>query len=305
MTTHENLSTVEDYLHWAVKLCEPPESDSPLIYLGHGFDNVWDEMLALMLFVKKLNWDADASLLKEVLSNEQAQCFSDLLEKRLQQRIPIAYLIEEAWFLGLPFYVNNSVLIPRSPIAELIEAKFNLWFEHEAPKRILDLCTGSGCIAIACALTYEQAQVDASDLSTQALQVAAINQERYQLQNRLRLIESDLFNALADEVYDLIIANPPYVDALDMATLPPEYLHEPRLALAAGDDGLDLVNIILKEAAQHLSERGVLIVEVGNSEHALCERFPHVPFLWLEFERGGHGVFVLTRQQLQACQNYF
>jgi len=292
---NKELSSVEEYLYWAES--QLAEHD---VYLGHGFDNYWDEALALILSIKSLPWDTDIALLKERLNEDQKSAFLELLNQRIGERIPIAYLIQESWFLGLPFYVNNNVLIPRSPIAELIEAKFNLWFEEKAPKRILDLCTGSACIGIACALTFEESQVDASDISDTALDVAKINQKRYQLENRLRLIKSDLFQNLEGEVYDLIIANPPYVDQEDMDALPKEYLPEPRLALAAGSDGLDLVKIILQEASKHLSKEGVLIVEVGNSEEALCEQFPHLPFLWLEFEKGGHGVFVLTRQQLEA-----
>ncbi len=209
-------------------------------------------------------------------------------------------MTHEAWFAGLPFYVDERVIIPRSPIAELINKHFEPWLEPENVMSVLDLCTGSGCIAIACALALPHARIDAVDLSTDALSVAQKNVEKYDLVDRVRLIESDLFQSIPAEKYDLIISNPPYVSESEWQELPAEYHHEPRLALEAGKEGLDVVSRMLNQAAQHLTENGVLIVEVGNSAMALEKAFPDLPFLWLEFEQGGEGVFLLTAEQLRS-----
>jgi ribosomal protein L3 glutamine methyltransferase len=210
----------------------------------------------------------------------------------------VPYLTGEAWFAGMPFYVNPSVLIPRSPIAELIERGFYPW-AHTPPERVLDLCCGGGCIGIACANYLPDTRVDLADISSDALVVAEDNIRRYGLEERVSCYQGDLFSALPEgRCYDLIVCNPPYVDAADMASLPAEYLHEPVLALAAGKDGLDLLRVILAQAADYLNEQGILIVEVGNSWQALEQAFPHLPFMWFEFERGGHGVFLLDRAQL-------
>jgi len=299
---NKQISTLEECLQWGVDLLDKQFAEDAL-YLGHGFDSTWDEALAIIFSVMELPWTSNDSVLSLKPSEQQKAEILKRFQKRAFDRIPIAYVNKESWFSGLPFYVDERVLIPRSPIAELIEDGFSLWFGMDPPERILDLCTGSGCLAVACALAFENAEVDASDISVDALNVAQINQQRYQLEQRLRLLESDLFNNLQGRRYDLIISNPPYVDALDMSEMPAEYLHEPRMALAAGEDGLRFVDIILKQAAGHLTERGVLIVEVGNSEQALAEKYAQLPFLWLEFERGGQGVFVLTRQQLQNANN--
>lgn len=286
---------VEEILQWS----EAQFANSD-IYLGHGFDNYWDEALALMLHVLKLGWDAGQETLSYVLTDDERNAFCTLMNKRMEQRIPVAYLINESWFFGMPFFVNEDVLIPRSPIAELIADGFSFWFPDSEPNSILDLCTGSGCIAIACALQFEHAEVDASDLSEKALQVASENQKRYELENRLQLFKSDLFNQLPAKQYDLIVSNPPYVDEQDMASLPKEYLHEPRMALEAGSDGLACVKTILRQAYDYLSDKGVLIVEVGNSQEAMMEQFPDLAFFWLDFEFGGDGVFALNKAQLKT-----
>ncbi|MCC7517481.1 MAG: 50S ribosomal protein L3 N(5)-glutamine methyltransferase, partial [Pseudomonadales bacterium] len=225
-------------------------------------------------------------------------------EQRIGQRIPTPYITGEAWFCGMPFHVDRRVLIPRSPLGELIQDGFYPWVQAE-PARILDLCCGSACIAIACALAFPAALVDAADISRDALDVARTNVDRYQLQERVRLLDSDLFAALAGQRYELIVCNPPYVDAEDMDSLPEEYRHEPALALASGFDGLDFTRRLLREAAAHLTDDGVLFVEVGNSAAALEAAFPTVPFLWLAFENGGEGVFMLTAAELRDFADCF
>jgi len=292
-------TTLGQWLNQATAALEAAE-----VFLGHGTDSYWDEALHLTLPSLQIGFDADRSILERVLAEEEHQQLQTLLSKRIQQRIPAPYLTGQAWFAQLPFSVNESVLIPRSPIAELIESGFEPWFVHEGqvvqPRTILDLCCGSGCIGIACAEYLPESTVDMADLSPQALAVAAENIRRYDLQDRVSCYQGDLFSALPEgKRYDVIVCNPPYVDAGDMATLPAEFLHEPRLALAAGEDGLDLVKQILAAAVNYLNEGGLLIVEVGNSREALEEQFPQVPFWWLEFSRGGEGVLLLTREQLQ------
>lgn len=289
------LNSVEDALIWGQNRLQDDN-----VYLGHGFDNAWDEALALLLHVMELSWDADNSLLQEKLTIEQAKYFKSLIGKRVYDGIPVAYLVNEAWFMHLPFYVSKAVLIPRSPLAELVEKRFDLWF-RKAPEHILDLCTGSACIAIACAYYIENAQVDACDISAEALAVAQHNVQKFELDKRVRLLCSDLFEQLPQKQYQLIISNPPYVDAEDMAALPKEYLHEPAIALEAGEDGLLLVKRILEQAWDYLDDEGVLIVEVGNSQDALMEHYPHLPFLWLDFDRGGHGVFALSKKDWIAA----
>ena len=265
------------------------------IFLGHGTDNAWDEALHLTLPVLDIAFDASPEVLQRILTDAEMTRLQTLREQRIQHRIPTPYLTQQAWFCGMPFYVDERVLIPRSPLGELIQDLFYPWLQHE-PMRILDLCCGSACIALACAEAFLGSAVDASDLSPDALAVAAINVARYQ--SRVRLLESDLFAAMADERYDVIVCNPPYVDVDDMSSLPDEYRHEPVLALASGNDGLDFTRRLLREAVSHLTENGILIVEVGNSAEALEAAFPTVPFVWLGFEQGGDGVFTLTANEL-------
>jgi ribosomal protein L3 glutamine methyltransferase len=250
-------------------------------------------------FVMRLPHDAPPGVLKKPVTAAQSARVDALLERRITGRVPLPYLTHEAWFAGLRFYVDERVLIPRSPFAELLEQQFAPWIDARRVEHILDLGTGSGCIALAAAKAFPRAHVDAVDIDAGALEVAAINRRRLRLTRRVRLIESDHFTALSGESYDIIASNPPYVGTREMRGLPREYRHEPRLALESGREGLDSAGIILREAARHLRPRGLLVVEVGNTERALRRAYPHLPFTWLDFERGGGGVFLLTREQLE------
>lgn len=281
------------------------EFEKASLYYGHGTDNALDEAAYLAFFALKKSPDYSDEALDINLSKDEISMVNTLFQKRIETRQPAAYLTHEAWFAGLPFFVNENVLVPRSPIAELIEEQFQPWIAVENIHRVLDLCTGSGCIAIACAMAFPSAEVDAADISKEAIKVAEKNREKYQLTDRLTIIESDLFSNLQGRRYDLIVSNPPYVDAEDMANLPDEYTHEPELGLTAGDDGLDLVIPMLRDAKHHLNPEGVLIVEVGNSEEALAAKFPEVPFMWLSFEYGGDGVFMLDANEVNKHHNVF
>lgn len=294
------LETVRDYIRWAATSFNKEQ-----VYFGHGSDNAWDEAVFLVLGALHLPWDTDPAVLDSRLIPAERERVCELIEKRCQQRIPVAYLINEAWFAGLPFFVDERVLVPRSPIAELIEKGFAPWLCGDEVSNILDMCTGSGCIGIACAMAFDSAEVDLVDISSAALEVADINIKRHHLERRVTAIASDLFAGLPEKKYDLIVTNPPYVDAGDLQSMPGEYGHEPALGLGSGDDGLDCIRTILRDAADYLSEYGVLVAEVGNSHEALSEAYPEVPFLWLELERGGHGVFVLTAGQLLQCRDQF
>lgn len=268
------------------------------VFFGHGTDNAWDESAALVLHALALPHGGERALYARRIGSRGVERVDELVRRRIEERIPAVYLTGETWFAGLPFHVDPRVLIPRSPIAELIERRFAPWIDARRVRRVLDIGTGSGCIAIACAKALPRAHVDAVDISSEALAVAANNVRRHRVGRRVRLVRSDHFGALAGERYDIIVANPPYVGRREMSGLPPEYRHEPRLALAAGRDGLDSVRVILGEAGRHLRPGGLLIVEVGNTEAAVRRAFRRLPFLWLEFERGGGGVFLLTAEQL-------
>ncbi len=287
------LYTLRDYLRWAIS-----EFGRAGLFFGHGTDNAYDEARVLVLHSLNLPLDIDPALLDARLTLAEREAVLLLIKRRVDERVPAAYLTHEAWFAGLSFYVDERVLVPRSPIAELIAQDFEPWLGGMQPRRILDLCSGSGCIGIACAYQFHEARVDLVDISLDALNVADINIARHDLADRVSAVQSDVFDLLADQKYDLIVSNPPYVDAEDLAAMPAEYQREPALGLASGPDGLDITRRILRDAADYLSEDGVLIVEVGNSCVALDDAFPTVPFMWLEFEHGGHGVFVMSREQL-------
>lgn len=293
------LRTLRDHIRWAVSRFHAEQ-----LFFGHGTDNAWDEARQLVLGALHLPYEmADAYLDCRLEDDERAE-LQALLHRRIADRVPTAYLLGEAWFCGLPFLVDERVLIPRSPIAELIDQHFAPWLPDE-PNRILDLCTGSGCLGIACAYEFAEAEVVLADLSFDALEVANLNIERHGLDERVYTVQGDGFDGLPGQRFDLIVCNPPYVDAEDFAEMPEEYAHEPAMALACGADGLDLVRRLLAEAADHLTERGVLVVEVGNSQVHVEAAYPEVDFTWLEFERGGHGVFLLAAQQCREHQSLF
>ncbi len=294
-----DLHSIKDYLRWVYSNFN--RSD---IFFGHGQDNPWDETIQLVLGGLQLPLDIPTDLYEGRLTQSERQRVITLLIARLSQRIPTAYLINSAWFCGLEFYVDERVLIPRSPIGELIQNRFTGLIRRK-PKRILDMCTGSGCIAIACADYFPEAEVDAVDLSVDALNVAEFNIERHRMMERVFPLQSDLFEQLPQEQYDLIVTNPPYVDEEDIDDMPAEFHHEPMMALEAGQDGLILVKRILAQAADYLTDDGVLICEVGNSMVHLIEQYPSVPFKWIDFKQGGDGVFALTKTQLREYGHLF
>jgi ribosomal protein L3 glutamine methyltransferase len=266
------------------------------LHYGHGTDNARDEAAALVWHALGLPLSARAYA--RPVSVRGRLAVAALLQRRVRERVPAVYLTRRCWFAGLPMYVDERVLIPRSPIAELIERRFQPWVEPTRIRRILDLGTGSGCIAIACAKAFPRARVDASDISAPALEVAKINIRRHRLGARVQLRLSDHFAALTRRSYDIIVTNPPYVGRRELRALPREYRHEPALALAAGADGLDSVHAILRGAVAHLRPGGILVVEVGNSEWAVRRAYPRLPLTWLSFARGGGGVFMVSREQL-------
>ena len=267
---------------------------------GHSYDNALDEATQLVLHALHLPHDLNPVYGQARLTAAEKVTVLALFQRRIDERIPAAYLTGEAWFAGLSFKSDPRALVPRSPIAELIEAGFEPWIGDREVHRALDLCTGSGCIAIAMAVHNPDWQVDGVDLSPQALALAHENAERLQVGDRVRLLQSDLFEAVRGERYELIVSNPPYVTHAEVDALPPEYAHEPELGLRAGDDGLDLALRILHEAPAHLAEGGLLVVEVGESERALAQLLPRVPFAWIEFKVGQMGVFAIGREDLVA-----
>lgn len=269
------------------------------VFFGHGSDNALDEAAELVFFAAGLRHAQAPECYGLPLDVEQEKTVDALLQRRIRERVPAAYLTNRMWFAGHEFYVDRRVLVPRSPIAELIEVEFQPWINPQRVRRVLDIGAGSGCIAVASALALPAAEVDAADVSDEALEVARINIERHRVGARVRAVRSDVYDGVAGRRYDLIVSNPPYVSAAEMEELPLEYRREPALGLRAGDDGLDVVRRILAGAETHLMPNGVLIVEVGDSEHALAAAYPSVPFVWLEFARGGGGVFVLTAEQLK------
>lgn len=294
MTVTSDLHTIRDFLRYATT-----RFNQAGLYYGHGTDNSWDEAVALILHSLHLHHDVDMSVLDARLVAEEKRKILELIERRVEKRLPLAYLTHEAWFAGMAFYVDERVLIPRSPIAELIENQFQPWLATDHVSDVLDLCTGSGCIAIAIAQHLPGVNVDASDISADALNVARTNVLRHGVEDEVNLIQSDLFNSIPEKKYDIIVSNPPYVSHQEMQELPEEYHHEPELGLESGDLGLDCAERILAKAGDYLKDDGILIVEVGNSEIALSEKYKDVPFTWIDFERGGGGVFMLSAKDVK------
>ena len=288
---HE-LHSIQDFLRWTYSVFNRAD-----IYYGQGYDNAWDESLQLVLGGLQLPLDLPTELFQSRLTPSEKETLVQLVLARIQQRVPVAYLTNSAWFCGHEFYVDERTIIPRSPISAIIQDRFEGLLDA-VPQRILDLCTGGGCIAIACAYAFPEAEVDAVDLSFDALNVAEINIERHQLAHRVFPIQSDLFANIAGQKYDLIVTNPPYVDEEDLAEMPEEFHFEPEPALGSGMDGLDITKQILKQAPNYLTENGLLVCEVVNSMVSLIEQYPEVPFEWVELKNGGLGVFALRYKEL-------
>ena len=315
----ENLNTIRDFIRFGVSALRQYDA-----HLGQGTEDFFFFFFSLVLQTLALDWNANPEILDaKLLPSEKAE-FISLLERRINEKVPTSYLLNLAYFCDKPYYVDERVLIPRSPIAELINQRFAPYCLDEngqmreaqnnlpenpqpkMPRRILDMCTGSGCIAIALSYAFPESEVDATDISKEALEVASINAEHHNMQYQVALMESDLFAKIpAENQYDLIVSNPPYVDAEDMADLPAEFLHEPELALAAGQDGLDLVRKMLAQAADYLTEDGLIVIEVGNSEWAMKQNFNTIDFHWLTFQKGGSGIFALTAAQCRQYRDLF
>lgn len=297
LTDTQDLITIGDFLRWASSRFREAG-----LHFGHGTSVAADEAGWLIAAALHLDLPLAPELFPCRLTPGERAAVVQLIERRVRERRPLAYLIGQAWFAGLSFQVSEAVMIPRSPLAELIERQFAPWLEAERLTRVLDLCAGSGCIGLATAVHLPWTRVDLAERSAAALEVAAINLQRldepFALADRVELCESDLFAGLGARCYDLILSNPPYVGRAELEALPPEYHHEPVMAFAAGEQGLDLVLRLLHRAPEYLTPGGALIVEVGNTAECLQNHLPEVPFLWLEFERGGDGVFLLHREQL-------
>ncbi len=288
------LITVRDHLRYAVS-----RFTAARLFFGHGSDNAWDEAVYLTLHTLNLPLDRLEPFLDARLLPDERTALLDIYRRRCEERLPAAYLTNEAWLGEHRFYIDDRVIVPRSFIAELLDEQLSPWIEDPwAIQTALDLCTGSGCLAILTALAFPEAQIDAVDLSKDAISVAERNVSEYDLNDRVSLIHSDAFSSLHGKRYDLIISNPPYVDADSVNRLPPEYLHEPEMALGSGTDGLDFTHIILREARKHLTDDGLLVVEIGHNRDALEAAYPNLPFTWLETSAGDQYVFMLHAADL-------
>ncbi len=296
----QTLETIRDYIRWGAS-----QFSEAKLFHGHGTATAIDDAAALVLHSLHLPYDLAECYFSSKLTQAEREKITQLINRRVKERIPSAYLTNEAVFSGLKFYVDQRVLVPRSPFAEIIQEQFAPWVDPDQVHHILDLCTGSACIAIACAYAFPDAQVDAVDLSADALDVAKINVAQHELEERLSLHQSDLFTALPAQKYDLIVSNPPYVAISEWQQLPDEFHAEPEMGFTGGESGLDLVIKILVNAADYLTEQGILIIEVGSSAETLQTQFPNIPFYWLEFEKGGDGVFLLTAEQVFTFNEQF
>jgi ribosomal protein L3 glutamine methyltransferase len=295
-----SLSTIRDYVRWGAS-----QFTRAKVSFGHGTSSALDEAAALVLHTLHQPYNLAESYFQSTLTPDERQEVIAMIERRINERVPAAYLTQEAIFAGLPFFVDQRVLVPRSPIAELIEQRFAPWVNEDNVERILDLCTGSACIAIACAYAFPDALVDGVDLSPDALAVAEQNVAKHDMADFVTLYHSDLFNDLPTSKYDVIVSNPPYVSVDEWEKLPTEFHAEPEMGFKGGASGLDLVVRILADADEYLAEQGILIIEVGSSAETLQNMFPDVPFYWLSFERGGDGVFLLTAEQVREFQPIF
>tara|TARA_B100001094_G_C18192614_1_gene808327 strand:+ start:4942 stop:5877 length:936 start_codon:yes stop_codon:yes gene_type:complete len=297
----EDLSTIDDFIRWSVS-----QFNTHNLFFGHGTNDSWDEAVALVFSALHLPFEASEYVRHTKLVRSEREYIADLVHRRVNERIPVPYLVNRAWFCHLEFFVDERVLIPRSPIGEMIEQEFLPWIDSGSVHRVLDLCTGSGCIAIACSYAFPDAEIDAVDISTDALDVAQVNIEQLDCMEKVFPIQSDVFDQIPEGVrYDVIVSNPPYVDSQDFEQMPVEFTHEPELALVSGRDGLHLTKRILAQAADYLNDEGILIVEVGDSMLQLVNQYPEVDFNWVEFKRGGDGVFVLTKAQLIKYKTCF
>lgn len=292
MTT--NLHSIRDWLRYAVSRFE--NSD---IFYGHGTDNSYDEAVWLVMSALHLPHDTLDNFLDARLTAEESQHLATLIEKRVTAHTPTAYLVNEAWLRGYKFYVDERVIVPRSFIAELLENGLQPWVEFpEMVESAADICTGSGCLGILLAEAFPNAHIDVVDISTDAIDVCNINIQRYGLEHQVQAVQSDMFTSLKGRKYDVIISNPPYVDAPSMAELPAEYRQEPQLALGSGIAGLDHTHTLLTQAAEYLNDGGVLVVEIGHNRDALHEAYPDLPFVWLDTSGGDQFVFMLTKEDL-------
>jgi ribosomal protein L3 glutamine methyltransferase len=295
--TLQVLTTIRDFIRWGSSEFLRNE-----LSFGHGFVDAFDESRYLILHALSLPYDCPHTYFDTALTLPEREQVIDILQLRISSRQPAAYITRESWFCGLKFYVDERVLVPRSPIAELISNQFEPWANSGQVERILDLCTGSGCIAIASKYHFPAAEVCASDVSPDALEVAALNLEQHDLSDQVTLVESDLFDSIPAQSFDVIVSNPPYVDAEDMSALGDEFHCEPAIGLRAGNDGLLLVDRILARAGEFLNEDGVIFIELGNSQAALEARYDFLPMTWIEFEFGGSGVCAIQAQDLQQQQ---
>lgn len=289
------LVSIRDFIRWGAT-----QLMSAGVFFGHGMDNAFDEARFLVYQALSLPPDLDAEWLSSAITLTEAEQIQRWIAERIRTRKPAAYLTGSTWYAGMRFIVTEDVLVPRSPFAELITRHFDQWIDVNTCEQVLDLCTGSGCIGIASLQVLPIADVDLVDISPQAIAVAERNIALHGVEERVTAIQSDLFTHLQGKRYDLILCNPPYVDADEIAHLPAEFHHEPMLGLAAGQDGLDLVRRILAQAEQYLTEEGVLMIEVGASDQAVMEVYPDLPLYWFEFEQGGMGVFAINRSELAA-----